>query len=596
MNMKELIEFLFEQMEPASIKEGKGAYYSVPVDANIAAMKNDFVEYCQLNVDLTKIQSTIINDYRMLYYQKEIRRFYAFSTMSGATANIITDEVVLDMEAIEDSGIILYTPDPYYLTEKGFTRESFQEYARKIHSMKSKKKIKKRIDHMASFKSVVGYFVYTNKLGEASVLDLTNIVITLYKDTEMEKDKLFIKHIIKHPDKDLFLCSGYSENEDNAGKQDYWYIDVDKRYLGSINERVAKVLGHWDFEIYPGSFDLFAIWDLTKKKTLVYSYSKDLIYNEFDDYFKLLNILSPREEDYANRTIILLYNHDIDREGDEDILGVTPLSVIKEEDRGRYVPIHKHQTKIFKKIHGLDILYTVVENPDYVEEEDQEVVDEEFNDIIYKKDSYPYIFSLMYMDEDNQFVVREIPTSSIPVTIYASKKSGIITLIYSQNVMHNVVSFFKEYYTLYKYSYIELSTSGVRENKQRKLTMKILQKLRDHLLETSTDEKTYDEEFRQMHTFINARILDEKNSPDPTNDNPIISSSYFIDLTNMVKETDVTRLFINPSGRFMDIQYIDRSISSRLRIFDPDFDLEETAKKEAEDIEWVKKMLKGDKK
>lgn len=576
MYMRDLINFLFTQMGPEKV------YRTMDIDDQLLNLKNDFIETHQVE-QMNEISNSIVDNYRMLYYQNGMRRHYAFSTLVGETANLITEDVIIDKEVFQGSGVALYTPDPYHLDEKGFTRESFIKFAEKMYSWKSQKKIQKRIDALAQFRTVVGYFVYTNKYGEASILDLTNQVITLYKDTDKEMDKMFTKHITKSSDDDTFLCSTFKEEEK---VNHYWYMDKNLMLKEEINKKVADLLGHWDFKIHPGTYDLFGIWE--NGKTHIYSVKYNLIYNTFDMEWRLLNVLNPDPRDYNSRTLLLLFNHDTERTDDEDRLAFTPLHPSRPEEKGKYIEIPKTQTRIMKQIIGLDIIYTIVDNPEYMELSEEE-----------KKDTkiYPYVFTLMYMDENNEFTIKEIPAASIPVSIYVSKEYGVITLIYKQDVFYNTVSFFREVFTEYKYSYMELSTQGVREKYQKKLTAKNLAKLKAHLLETATIPKTAEDEYNQMHSFIKVRTEEEQMSQDPINANPILASSYFIDLTNMKVEYDVERMFINVIGKFVDIQYSDKSIRSRMRYIDNTFNVEEELKRIIEEREWLEKHIekKGDK-
>ena len=132
--------------------------------------------------------------------------------------------------------------------------------------------------------------------------------------------------------------------------------------------------------------------------------------------------------------------------------------------------------------------------------------------------------TLMYMNENNEFTLKELPVSSIPTSMYVSRKTGMITFTFKQDVFYNVVSFFREYYTLYKYSYMEIATSGVREKMDRKITHKRLQQLKQHLIDTSSDDRSIVEEFNRMHNFVKVRIEENRSYEDPEKRNPIISS------------------------------------------------------------------------
>ena len=134
-------------------------YRTMDIDDQLLNLKNDFIETHQVE-QMNEISNSIVDNYRMLYYQNGMRRHYAFSTLVGETANLITEDVIIDKEVFQGSGVALYTPDPYHLDEKGFTRESFIKFAEKMYSWKSQKKIQKRIDALAQFRTVVGYFVY----------------------------------------------------------------------------------------------------------------------------------------------------------------------------------------------------------------------------------------------------------------------------------------------------------------------------------------------------------------------------------------------------------------------------------------------------
>lgn len=584
MFMRELIYFLF------SIIGEERVFASKQIDTDLVDLKSDFAKVFGIE-KLSEISGSIVDNYRMYHYQEGINRHYAFSTLTGATASLVTDEVVLDMRVFFDNGIAFYTPDPYYLQEKGFTRDSFIKYVSKIQTWTSSKKIQKRLEVLESFKKVIGYYVYTNVNGEASILDLTGIVCTLYKDTEYEKSMSFVKSIIKHETEDKFLCSTYDSNDTT---DHFWYIDSECRYLGSVNEKIRKLLGHNNFAIHPGTYDLFLI--RVDNKSLLYSYKFDLIYNEFDLPFDIINVLNPDPSDYQHRTLILMLNHDVEREGEEDILAFTPLSVTVPEQRGKYIQLPGHQVKSMKQIYGTDVIYTVTDNPNYIPEKETplEDYDDEIQDVAayYNEHNLPYIMTLMYMNENNEFTLKELPVSSIPTSMYVSRKTGMITFTFKQDVFYNVVSFFREYYTLYKYSYMEIATSGVREKMDRKITHKRLQQLKQHLIDTSSDDCSIVEEFNRMHNFVKVRIEENRSYEDPEKRNPIISSSYFKDLSNNLINHDVNRVFINNTGRFLDMKMIDNTVRSRLRYEDKNFDPDEMRKKIEEENKWLEEALK----
>ena len=584
--MRELLQFIFDQIGRERI------FCTAPTSVSTKGMKSDFKE--MYNIEEKDIDSAMIDNFRMLSYQDGMRRYYAFSTLNGNTVNLLTDEVILDMKVIYDNGVSLLIPDPVYIQEKGFTKESFIKYVSKLNTWKSKDKIRKRLEILGSFKTVIGYYIYVNINDEADILDLSNKVYTLYKDTEREKSYSFIKSLIKSDNEDKFLCSTFEEGDET---DHFWYIDNEANFLGSVNQQVAETLGHWDFIVMPCTYDLFLIQ--TKGKTLVYSYGTNLIYNEFDMEFSIINVLNQNIEDYHKRTLLLMLNHDAEREGHEDILAFTPLTYHKEEEKGHYVELPSQHIKSIKQIRGLDVLYVITDNPDYVEEpetpleEEDETLEKINNE--YNKDNLPYVATLMYMNENDEFTLKELPCSSIPSQIHVSKRFGTVTMTFKQDMFYNVVTFFHEYGSLYKYSYMEISTTGVRNKVHRQLTAKKLAQLKKHLVDTSVTERTLEEEFNQMHNFVKVRLLENKSYSDPTIRDPIISSSYFVDMTDNKPNFDVDRIFVNNVGRFMDFRMIDQSNYSRVRKELSKQDLDDMVKREQEDLEWVKKMMKNDK-
>ena len=177
MYMRELLEFIFDQIGKDRI------FCTVPTAVSTKGLKADFKE--MYDVDEKDIDTAMIDNFRMLSYQNGLRRYYAFSTLSGNTVNLLTDEIILDMKVIYDNGVSLLIPDPIYLQEKGFTKDSFIKYVSKLNTWKSREKIKKRLEILGSFKQVIGYYVYVNKNDEADIIDLSNKVYTLYGGTEL---------------------------------------------------------------------------------------------------------------------------------------------------------------------------------------------------------------------------------------------------------------------------------------------------------------------------------------------------------------------------------------------------------------------------
>lgn len=546
MYMRELLEFLFDQIGSERV------FVSAP--EILDGLKNDFVDLHEVE-NPKVISNSIIDNFRVLFFQNGMERHYAFSTLVGNTANIITTEHIIDMKVFFDNGIALLVPDPIDVQDKGFTKESFDAYINKIYQWKSQKKIEKRAEILNKFRKVVGYYIFVNEKDEADFVDLTNKVYTLYKGTEREQSYSFVRNILKDDNTDRFLCSSFVEKDT---QDHFWYINADGEYLGSVNERVAAYFKTWDFKILPGTFDLFLIQ--IDGKSHLYSYENDLVYNTFDLEFEIINVLNPNVEDYHTRTLLLLHNHDIDRTGEEDILAFTPLAYKKPEEKGNYVTLPPEHYKSLKQIRGSDVLYLIVNNPDYVKPETEEEA-AEFN----YSDNQPYLITLMYMDENDEFAIKTLPANSIPSSIYMSKKNGVITMTFRQDTIYNVVSFFHEYGTLYKYSYAEISTSGVQDKMQRKLTGKSLWKLKQHLIDTSLTERSIEEEYNQFHNFIKTKIMESQAYDSPNQNSPVIVSSYFVDMTNGVPNFDIERLFINNVGRFMDYKFIDGTMKTRVR-------------------------------
>ena len=240
----------------------------------------------------------------------------------------------------------------------------------------------------------------------------------------------------------------------------------------------------------------------------------------------------------------------------------------------------------------------ITDNPEYKDEEDTpiEEEDESLNVIRtdYDKNNLPYIATLMYMNENNEFTLKELPCSSIPSQIHVSKKFGVVTMTFKQDMFYNVATFFHEYGSLYKYSYMEIATRGVREKIQRQITAKKMAQLKKHLIDTSVTERTLEEEFNQMHNFIKVKVLESKNYADTVSE-PIISSSYFVDMTDNKANFDVDRLFVNNVGRFMDFRMIDQSTYTRVRKEVSREELDSMVKRQQEDLEWVKEMMAKDK-
>lgn len=577
--MRELLEFLFTQIGQDRI------FVSEPVDTVVQGLKTDFMDMHNIK-HVSDVKMSIVDNFRMLYNQNGMERRYAFSTLIGNTVNLVTDEIILDMKAYFNDGLALLTPDPYYLAEKKFTRESFYKYVEKIQTWNSKTKIKKRAEILATFKTVIGFYVYVNMNNEADLLDLSRITCTLYKDTEREKAFTLVKSIMKDKHSDTFLCSTYDEDDTT---DHFWYMDKNTHFLGSVNTKIANYLGHWDFKVLPGTFDLFAVQ--TNGKTLIYSYENNIVYNEYDLEFTILNVLNQDPIDYHSRTLILLHNNDLDREGQEDILAFSPLVYKKEEEKGKYIELPALNIRSFKQIYGLDVLYIVTDNPDYVKEEEipVEKMDENVEDIpdTYNDNNLPYVMTLMYM-EGEEFTLKEIPCSSMPSSIHVNKDNGVVTLTFKQDVFYNVVTFFHEYSTLYKYSYMEISTSGVESKIQRKITSKKMEHLKRHLIETSLTEKTVEQEFNQMHNFLKVRVLEQKTLEDPSKQNPILSSSYFVDMTNNKPNFDIERLFINGVGRFFDFKFVNNDTKIRMRKELTREEIENTEKIYKQEMEWLK--------
>lgn len=587
--MRELLDYIFTDIGKDRV------FHTVKIDNDIASMKTDFnVTHKIEGEEENKVNSSIVDNFRMLFYQKGRERHYAFSTMSGDTANLITEEVILDMKVYFNNGVALLVPDPIYVQEKGFTKESFMAYVDKLQIWKSDKKVQKRLAILEKFKTVIGFYVYVNENDEAEILDLTNTVCTLYEGQENEKSYSFIKSVVKADDKDEFLCSTYDTDDET---DHFWYIDKNTKFLGSVNQKIHDLLGTWNFKVLPGTFDLFLIQK--GGKSLLYSYQNNLIYNEFDKEFVVINVLNGSPKDYHTRTLLLLHNHDIDREGQEDLLAFTPLTYSKEEEKGKYIELPPYHIKSIKQIYGLDTLYLITDNPKYKKEDEIpiEEMDSEIENVpsTYNNKNLLYICTLMYMDENNEFMLKELECSSIPSTIYASRKFGVVTLTFKQDVVYNTVSFFHEFGILYKYSYMEIATSGVKNKIQRQITAKKLEHLKRHLLDTSVTERTTEEEFTQMHNFVKVHVLENRTQEYPPVRNPIIASSYFVDMTSNKPNFDIDRIFVNNVGRYIDFRYVDNSSKTMMRKELSKKELEDMSKRQEIEDEWLNNKLNENK-
>ena len=137
--------------------------------------------------------------------------------------------------------------------------------------------------------------------------------------------------------------------------------------------------------------------------------------------------------------------------------------------------------------------------------------------------------------------------------------------------------------------------SGVKDKIQRQITAKKLEHLKRHLMDTSVTERTMEEEFTQMHNFVKVHVLENKTQKYPPVRNPIIASSYFVDMTTNKPNFDIDRIFVNNVGRYIDFRYVNDSNKTMLRKEISKFELEDIAKKQEIEDEWLRNALKENK-
>ena len=571
MEMKDLVNFLFDYVDPGKDK----IHQSFNIDGAINKAEDAFY----INMDLSeeykgKLHRAIVGNFYVLQMKIKNRRFYEFCSFYGDPSFLITDEVILDQKIV-DGNVALITPSPYSVVEEGFTRESFQLFIESMYqknkvsqkSMEETEALIERLDH------VVGYFIYRDMNKESQILDLTDKV---YSFTE-EKERVFIKHIIKDEYSDNFLCVGYHYEEyevDGKTKKKRimhnFVIDKDYNLVKNINRQVRELLGHNDFTITSTNYDIFAI-NLTKEnKTHIYSQTYNRILNTFDlPNVDIVNILGTDPNKYGTQSLILLYYYSMVK--NEDLLMFAKLVPEDEESAGKFFNIPNEDRRIIKHIRGTDILYTVVETND----EDK-----------------PYLFTIMYIDEkSNELVAEYIKTSSVPVTIWVSKETGVITFLYRTENINQIVHFWKDYGTTYKYSHIDLKVEPLLEDKES--VYEGLERLKKHLLETNPDKLAMDE-WEIMHYFVDISYKGIKNSDlitsTLTDPDPMIESDYYVNVNTGEVNTDIAKVFTSIYGNFMDFLLVDGSIGHRLRKVS-NFDIQKWIKEREEDEAWLREKL-----
>ena len=98
-----------------------------------------------------------------------------------------------------------------------------------------------------------------------------------------------------------------------------------------------------------------------------------------------------------------------------------------------------------------------------------------------------------------------------------------------------------------------------------------------------------------MHNFVKVHVLENRTQKYPPTRNPIIASSYFVDMTTNKPNFDVDRIFVNNVGRYLDFRYINDSNKTMLRKEMSKEELNDLAKKQEIEDEWLKDKLKDNK-
>jgi len=158
-----------------------------------------------------------------------------------------------------------------------------------------------------------------------------------------------------------------------------------------------------------------------------------------------------------------------------------------------------------------------------------------------------------------------------------------MTAIVGEVTLNQIVHFWKDYGTTYKYSHIDLKVEPLLEDKES--VYEGLERLKKHLLETNPDKLAMDE-WEIMHYFVDISYKGIKNSDlitsTLTDPDPMIESDYYVNVNTGEVNTDIAKVFTSIYGNFMDFLLVDGSIGHRLRKVS-NFDIQKWIKEREED-------------
>lgn len=522
--MRNLVDYFNSHLE-----EDKYYFTDIDVSDKIMKFEQGFREFSgQQNIEDNSKE--MMEDLVFLtYLDKENNVAYL-----GATTLMNTDVLMRIPEAIVDinfdsSGINIFVQETKKNEDDNTPKKRFLGY--KIYF--SKKDGTNR--ELASF----NLFDYLDKLGKYPM--------AIYENRE---DKC----ILVYNSDDTIYLTDYDFNlllDVTPELEDSIREEIGEKYSYSLGLYSHDLIG---IKVFDNSIDVeenFFADNLLC--TYVYSVSKAEVLQRLPDgvnISRLFNISNMK--DYANNSFIWITkslfewkeeytqwvkNNDIEKvnelinmQSESTVNGLVPLYNIKDEDDffyKKFVPMSTNANDIGGYIDGLQQFYTIDNN------EEKDGLKPEFR--------YTYNF---YTAKDNNIVINKIQSNTIPRNIYFCKDTSVSTFYYKVDGFDQVVSYWKDYGDIIKYSKILI------KDKDLNRIRKVVSDIKEHILVLNGgNESAADDEVSLLNNLINNKEYYEDK------DTSQLLSNHLVNLGTGDIGISIDRITYGQEGRLMVYKY-----------------------------------------
>lgn len=527
--MKQLREYLFSKIK----KDPPVWYYTENIDAKMSEFTAEFIELTgESNSD--KFSGKLLADIHTLQFVSEDNKthYFSFYSMYGLPKHIVHKGIINRIANNDSLGLILAVEEE---TEEDQSVDDV---------------LNNNIPDQAKREAL--YFVYRNSRKEVQIIDMKNFQIESYLDnSKIVKEEInnlayMDGHIIVEV---VYTMTDKNEFGDNLTRKYLYTInetydnendnttDVNLISLNIYNLLEEDILAtttasNATITIRPMTYDVFEV-NINRttengfiNNIYIYSSRYNTFINKFNIKdepnvtFKILNVLG----DIDNGSITVLFKDKLDHEKDlviNDIL-VAVTKAKHEEEYDKYYTMPEAHKMLLQKVIGLDIIYTVTQDPDNPNAEAMSQ------------------FNFFSIDENGKLKIDTIKTRSIPTEIHLNEESGMLTFIYSLDLYYHMVCYFYDGVELMKYSNVQLYPTEHVE--------KAMLDFKAHLAKIEKSQELLNDEMENLHHYHTMLLSTDSDGRE------FITSSHFVNLTTDEINYDLTKMNITRSGKFIEIR------------------------------------------